>query len=285
MLSKDDIERRLTMWRTVEDALHVFFSAHGFTQVRTPLLVRYPDLSVNLDPMQVRFDCFAPKKIPVEAALITSPEFSMKKLLGVGMEKIYTITSVFRGTEALAPHNSPEFSMLEWYHPAGYEQGMQFARELVNDVLKCQNRWPIIAHADANVDEHGDPHIDEQRFILADYPADQAALARLSKDGKTAERFELFADGFELANGYCELLDGAEQKKRFAYEQWQRKQKGKPVFGIDEELVEALDRIDGPVTGVALGVDRLVMLKYGVGDINDVQLFPAQELWSGEVME
>ena len=277
MLSKSDILRRLQMWRTVEDALHVFFGKRGFVQVRTPLLIRYPDLSPNLDPMQVRFDCFGPEKTSVDAALITSPEFSMKKLLGAGMEKIYTITPVFRGTEALAPHNTPEFTMLEWYHGADYEQGMRFTRDLVNHVLESDNAWPAIAHAQANVDAHGDPHVDPRRFILSDYPADQAALARLSSDGEAAERFEMFADGLELANGYCELLDASEQRRRFQYEQWQRKQQGKPVFGIDEDLLEAIDRIEGPVTGVALGVDRLVMLKYGVGDINDVQLFPANQ--------
>ncbi len=274
MLSKDDIERRITMWRTVEDALHVFFAERGFTHVRTPLLVRHPDLSPNLEPMQVSFNCYDPQKRVQEAALITSPEFSMKKLLGAGMEKIYTITPVFRGGESLKPHNQPEFTMLEWYGPADYEQGMAFARELVNHVFATDDLWPQIAHSEANVDDKGDPHVDQERFILTKYPAEQAALARLAKDGKTAERFEMFADGLELCNGFCELLDADEQRKRFEYERWQREQNGWPTFSIDEELLKVLAKIKGPITGVAMGVDRLVMLKYGVGDINDIQLFP-----------
>lgn len=262
------------MWRTVEDALHVFFAQHGFTQVRTPLLVAHPDLSPNLEPMQVTFDCYDPQRREQEAALITSPEFSMKKLLGAGMEKIYTITPVFRGGESLKPHNQPEFIMLEWYGPADYEQGIAFARELVSHVLGSDDAWPVITYAQAHVDEHGDPQVDQKRFVLTQYPAEQAALARLSADGKTAERFEMFADGLELANGFCELLDEDEQRKRFEYERWQREQKNWPIFSIDEELLEALPKIKGPVTGVAMGVDRLVMLKYGVSDINDVQVFP-----------
>jgi len=270
------------MWRTVEDALHDFFAARDFTQVRTPILVRNPDISPNLEPMQVSFSCYNPEKGIQEGALITSPEFSMKKLLGAGMEKIYTITPVFRGGEALGPHNSPEFTMLEWYAPGEYADGIRLAEELVSSVLDMVEPWPRIAHRDANVDGAGDPHVKDNRFILTDYPAEQAALARLSKDGKTAERFEMFADGLELANGFCELLDEAEQRKRFEYERWQREQNNWPTFSIDEDLLLSLSKIKGPVCGVAMGVDRLVMLKYGVGDINDLQLFPAKDRWSNK---
>ena len=92
----------------------------------------------------------------------------------------------------------------------------------------------------------------------------------------------MFADGLELANGFCELLDEAEQRKRFEYERWQREQNNWPTFSIDEDLLLSLSKIKGPVCGVAMGVDRLVMLKYGVGDINDLQLFPAKDRWSNK---
>ena len=170
--------------------------------------------------------------------------------------------------------------MLEWYHPADYAQGIEFAKELAKAVLQSGDQWPLIPHAQGSVDDKGDPHVDQKRFVLTEYPVEQAALARVSDDGSYAERFEMFADGLELCNGFCELLDSAEQRKRFEYERWQRQQNGWPTFSIDEELLASLDQINGPVTGVAMGVDRLVMLKYGVSDINDIQLFPAKERWS-----
>jgi len=73
------------------------------------------------------------------------------------------------------------------------------------------------------------------------------------------------------------LIDAKEQRIRFEQEQEERRKMGKRVFGIDEELLESLAKINRPVCGNALGVDRLVMLKYGVGDINDIHIFPPRD--------
>jgi lysyl-tRNA synthetase class 2 len=208
----------------------------------------------------------------VNAALITSPEYSMKKLLGSGLTKIFTITPVFRNHEAVNRTHLPEFMMLEWYGEGGYEDLMQETESLLQYVLEDEEPWERIAYADANVDEHGDPQITSERFFLTYFPAHLASLAKLSKDQKTAERFEAFAADLELCNGFAELTDATEQRKRFEQEARERTALGKQVFPVDEALLQALERIDRPIYGNALGIDRLLMLKYGIKDIRDIQL-------------
>jgi lysyl-tRNA synthetase class 2 len=110
--------------------------------------------------------------------------------------------------------------------------------------------------------------------ILQDYPARMAALARLKPcDPLWAERFELYIAGLELANAFSELNDPVEQRKRFQEEQNFRAQLGKPVYPIDEELLQALSRMP-PSAGIALGVDRLAMLFCDAPAIQEVLAFP-----------
>lgn len=264
MLSREDLNRRLAMWQDVEHKIHAFFQARGFVHVRTPLVVRCPGMEPNLDPLEVSVN-------GERHALITSPEYSMKKLMAAGMEKIFTVTPVFRNFES-GNHNTPEFQMLEWYALGSYEDLMKETEELLQFVLEDRFNWLHLTYEQAAIDAFGDPHTDTKRFFVTHYPREQASLARLCDDGMYAERFEAFGDGMELCNGFCELLDPVEQRRRFVGEQEERRKLGKTVFPIDEELLEALGRIKDPIYGNALGVDRLVMLKYAIGDIREVQL-------------
>jgi lysyl-tRNA synthetase class 2 len=112
---------------------------------------------------------------------------------------------------------------------------------------------------------------------LTHYPASQAALARLStNDPRVAERFELYAGGLELANGFSELCDAEEQRKRLQEEQEQRRALGRDVFPLDEKFLQALPHIR-EAGGVAVGLDRLLMLLTGAQTIAEVLLFPAAE--------
>lgn len=120
--------------------------------------------------------------------------------------------------------------------------------------------------------------------ILHEYPRSMAALARLkSGDARFAERFEAYAGGLELANAYSELNDPAEQRRRLEEEQAQRRAAGKHAFPIDESFLEAVAQMP-PSAGIALGIDRLVMLLTDAPTIRDVLFFPASDLFidSGE---
>lgn len=108
--------------------------------------------------------------------------------------------------------------------------------------------------------------------FLWGWPASQAALSRLDpSDPSTALRFELFAGGFELANAFDELIDPVEQRARFEAESAARRALGKAVYPIDEALLSALGQMK-PTAGIALGLDRLVMLLTGADHIADVRL-------------
>jgi lysyl-tRNA synthetase class 2 len=110
---------------------------------------------------------------------------------------------------------------------------------------------------------------------LTEWPAPMAALARLVPgDPRWAERFELFAGGLELANGYAELTDAAEQRRRLVAEQDQRRRLGRPVPPLDEAFLEAVGRMP-EAGGVAIGFDRVLMILAGAASIEDVLLFPA----------
>ncbi|OED43301.1 EF-P lysine aminoacylase GenX [Endozoicomonas sp. (ex Bugula neritina AB1)] len=112
--------------------------------------------------------------------------------------------------------------------------------------------------------------------FVYDYPETMSALARLqtnAKGEKVAARFELFAGGIELANGYHELLDAQEQEARFKAEQNKRQEKGLEVLPYDSRMVSALENGMPDCAGVAMGIDRLLMLMMNTKNIADVIAF------------
>jgi lysyl-tRNA synthetase class 2 len=116
----------------------------------------------------------------------------------------------------------------------------------------------------------------DRPLILEDWPAPLAALAR-RKDAVTALRFEAYVGGLELANAFDELVDPIEQRARFEADRAARAARGKPVHAIDEALLAALGEMPR-CAGIALGIDRLVMLAAGAGSIERVLAFTSDEL-------
>ncbi len=111
--------------------------------------------------------------------------------------------------------------------------------------------------------------------FLLDYPAEMAALARLKQDSPgIAERFELYVSGVELANAFTELNNPAEQRDRLENEAAQRKQSGRPAYPIDERFLGALEAGMPPAGGIAMGVDRLLMVLTDATHIRDVVAIP-----------
>jgi lysyl-tRNA synthetase class 2 len=117
----------------------------------------------------------------------------------------------------------------------------------------------------------------ERPTYLTEYPASMASLARLKPgDSTVAERTELYAKGLELANGFSELTDAVEQRARLVEEQELRRKSGRAVYPLDERFLDAVGRMP-PSAGIAVGLDRILMLLLGVESISDVLLFPAHE--------
>jgi len=261
--------------------IRAFFDARGFTEVETPVRIPAPAPEPHID-CPPSGDWF----------LRASPELQMKKLLAAGMERIYQIGPCFRAGEKGRRH-SPEFTMLEWYRAnADYSQIAVDAEELLVEVLTRDHadvqritvreaylRWagwdPVETwdqdRFDFDMATKIEPNLPKEPLFLTDYPAPAASLARLkSDDPRVAERWELYVDGIELANAFTELIDPVEQRRRFEFAREERRALGEADYPLDEEFLDALARMP-PSGGVALGVDRLVMLACGASSITDVQ--------------
>ena len=262
--------------------IRAFFDARGFTEVETPVRIPAPAPEPHID-CPPSDDWF----------LRASPELQMKKLLAAGMERIYQIGPCFRAGEKGRRH-SPEFTMLEWYRAnADYSDIARDAEELVGEVLRPRRsaalprvtvreaylRWagwdPVEAwdqdRFDFDMATKIEPNLPKEPLFLTDYPAPAASLARLkSDDPRVAERWELYVDGIELANAFTELIDPFEQRRRFELAREERRALGEADYPLDEKFLDALARMP-PSGGVALGVDRLVMLACGASSIADVQ--------------
>lgn len=126
-----------------------------------------------------------------------------------------------------------------------------------------------------------EPRLDRKRpLILMDWPAEMAALSKRKKsDPRYAERFEVYIGGLELANAFSELTDPIEQKKRLKKEQRLRKKMEKEVYNIDKEFIAALSSMP-PSGGIAMGVDRMVMLFTDAKSIEEVLFFPAKQIFN-----
>ncbi|MCB1049837.1 MAG: EF-P lysine aminoacylase GenX [Acidobacteria bacterium] len=117
---------------------------------------------------------------------------------------------------------------------------------------------------------------EEQPTILEDYPASQAALAKRkpqSGEFATCYRFELYVKGVELANAFYEVCDANEQRQRFEMDQLERQAQRKPVYELDEAFLQALQQGMPPSAGIALGLDRLVLVVLGHSDLAEILPF------------
>ncbi len=126
--------------------------------------------------------------------------------------------------------------------------------------------------------EHVEPRLGQDRLtVLSDYPAPEAALARISPaDSRIAERFEIYACGVELANGFGELTDAAEQRIRFTQAMDAKQIRYGERYPLDEDFLAAVAQMP-EASGVALGLDRLVMLASGASRIDQVVWTPPVE--------
>ncbi|MEL7497559.1 MAG: EF-P lysine aminoacylase EpmA [Planctomycetota bacterium] len=293
-------------------AIRSFFDARGFFEVETPLLSHDIVVDRHLHPISLEKQQVTGRESDrnVEMWLQTSPEFAMKRLLVAGATAIYQICKAFRRGESGNRHN-PEFTMLEWYRVGDdMAAGMNLLGELVQETLDTAS--PVsMSYRDAFLTFAGiDPYeaSDEQLakraslepedrdemlnvilstdvepklgfdapVVLYHYPASQAALARESKqDGfAVAERFEIYVRGVELANGYSELVDATELRRRNRSVNLLRKQDNNSELPVESRLLNAMGAGLPACSGTALGIDRLVMLATGAQSIKDVIPFP-----------
>lgn len=288
--------------------LRAFFYARGVYEVDVPSLAQSSVTDPNLDALSCRVGNST-------RYLQTSPEFYMKRLLAMGSGDIFYLGKAFRQDEHGSRHR-PEFTLLEWYRtgfddrdliaetltllselsPATallrIDYGALFQRHtglnpyrvdaltleiFARDTLKVDfTNEPVQFWLDLIFSCLVEPQLDDGLVVVEDYPACQAALARIvenSQGEKVARRFEIFWDRLELANGYWELTDAREQARRFTADNLIRRQNNKAQIDPDLKFLAALEQGVPDCAGIALGVDRLLMRLTGSMDIAAVMPF------------
>lgn len=292
---KPNLERRAL----INELTRKFFRKQGFQEVETP--IRMPAVAPELYIVPFGSE---------DWLLSTSPELHMKRLFAAGYDKIFQISRCFRKGERGRWHN-PEFTLLEWYRAgADYMDMVRDTEQLVvtltdslgmGSAIQYQGHkidltppWPKITIRDAFVHAAGwDPVADPDplRFdddlvskvipgfvlsrptVLYDYPAPFASLARLKPDNPmVAERTEIFIGGLELANAYSELRDAREQTRRFQTEIEKIQRERQQKMAMPSRFLQAIAHLP-ECGGIALGLDRLVMLFCNADSIDEVVAF------------
>ena len=297
---RNNLARRAELLRWVRG----FFADAGYLEVETPVRIPAPLPEAHIEVVAADGWVLQP-----------SPEICMKRLLAAGHEKIFQICKCFRKAERGRRH-LPEMTMLEWYAVGEtYRDLMTRCEELVLHVaqglgadrsllyqgltIDLAPPWERLSVADAFT-RYGslsmpaalaqgrfdaimgleiEPRLGLERPVfLYDYPAEHGSLARLKpEDPCLAERFELYIGALELCNGFSELNDASEQRRRFAAEQARMQARGAPVHRLPEKFLAALAHMPA-CAGNALGIDRLVMLFTDAAAIDEVVAFAPEEL-------
>jgi lysyl-tRNA synthetase class 2 len=291
-----------------------FFAARAVMEVDTPLLVNAPVSDVHIHSARVQLAAaaaaplylhtspeYAMKRLLAagsgdiyqichvvrgeESGALHNPEFTLIEWYRLGadleglMAEVEALVRVLLG--ARAPRHCERVSYSE-----------AFRRELGLDPFTA----PVaeLAHAARDTGFRGDAETSRDEWLellmaarigprlgrgaltfLHGYPASQAALARLDpQDARIAQRFELYCEGLELANGFHELGAADEQRERFRGDNAERRRRGLPVAPLDERLLAALASGLPECAGVALGFDRSLMLAAGASHIDEVLAFP-----------
>jgi lysyl-tRNA synthetase class 2 len=287
------LQQRAAILRAVRD----WFAAQGFIEAEPNIVVPSPGAETHIDAFEVE-----------GRYLHTSPEFAMKKLLAAGEQRIFYLGKCWRKGET-GPLHAPEFTMIEWYRAgAPYEAIMDDCVEIARVAARTAQadalRWrdkscdpftaaerisvrdafaelsPIAMPAggdafSAAIVLHVEPNLgDGALTMLTEYPIAEAALAeRAPHDASVALRFEMYACGVELANGFQELTDPVEQRRRLMEAMDEKEKRYGKRWPLDEDFLAALAHMP-PASGVAMGFDRLVMLATGARHINDVLWTP-----------
>ncbi len=299
------LHQRAILYRLIR----AFFAERDILELDVPLLSEYATVDPFINSIEATV-------MSHPHYLQTSPEFYLKRFLAAYPQDVYYLGKAFRDDEKGQRH-SPEFTMLEWYRVGWDEQSLiEEVRQLLvlffPDMPWCLMSYREVFQTYLSLDPHSatsdelrqcayqyietsfdsddknawldllfthciEPKLPNGIVGIYDYPATQAALARVDVDSsgqQVAKRFEIYIDQIELANGYWELADPNEQERRFNQDQEYRALNQLPVLPYDQALVDALKEGQFPdCAGVALGIDRLLMCYLKKASIGEVISF------------
>lgn len=263
------------------------FSGHVSAGARTRWLRTSPEFPLKRLLAAGFGDCYELGRVfrDGEAGGRHNPEFTMLEWYRVGWDQVQLAEETVALVQTALALVDRRAEVVQTTYRALYRDALGL------DPMTADERDLQAALGDVRIDPEGltrDDWLDllmthriqpanpsDRILVVHDYPASQCMLARVvERDGvRVAERFELYLGALELANGYHELADGAEQRGRFERDHMVRRARGSDLPAIDDALLAALDAGFPDCAGVALGVDRLMMAMLGTGRIADVVAF------------
>src|SRR3989344_2432820 len=300
LILNPEAKARLMTRSDVIRSLREFLYAEGFLEVETPVLQTLPG-GAKAKPFQTHHNA-----LDQDFYLRIAPELFLKRLLIGGFEKVFELGKVFRNEGIDRDHN-PEFTMLELYWAyQDWEELMKFTEKILKKAVagaKIKNnrakyfaknkKWPKITYIDSfkkytkidinkikvkEIDEifkkEVRPKINEPIFITH-YPKSISPLAKSCADNSSlTERFQLIIDGMEIVNGFSELNDPIDQRKRMEEQEKMYRAGDQEASRLDEDFLEALEYGMPPAAGLGIGIDRFIALLTDSDNIKEVIIFP-----------
>lgn len=297
LTAREIFERRAAVVRELRHILE----DHGYVEVETPMLTALPT-GAAARPFKTHHNA-----LDIDLYARIAPELYLKRLLVGGFEKVYELNRNFRN-EGISSRHNPEFTMLEFYwayadvnammdfcehmlravvfavlghtHVKFGEHEIDFGSQFLRVGMKesLTGRVPADQITDDKVAELFETHVEHelvQPTFITDFPKPISPLSKASPaNPAVAERFELYIANMEIANGFSELNDPAEQYERFRDQMKQRERGDDEAMLMDEDYIRALSYGMPPAAGIGIGIDRLLMLLTNKTTIREVILFP-----------
>jgi lysyl-tRNA synthetase class 2 len=279
MLVKEKLVKRAKALKQTRD----FFDSRGYLEADVPIFGKAAAVDAFIDLFEVNGGGY----------LHSSPELRMKDLLCNGSGNIYFLGHVFRKEEEGSKHNE-EFTMLEYYRTNTNESEFLSEMILYLSLFLGKRSVEIIPYLSALekytpptlppetksyskqelehfiLSHYVEPNLGQNCFsILTDFPPSEASLAKVV--GSVAKRYEIFANGTELGNGFFELSCADTARSRFLEANEKRLHQNKPTYPLDETFLKHLSRgLPENTYGIAIGFDRLLMLAQNQEEITNV---------------
>ncbi len=286
LILNSEVKEKIVARSKIIETLRADLAKEGFIEVETPILQPLPGGALAR-PFITHHNA-----LNCDFYLRVAPELYLKRLLVSGFEKIYEIARNFRNEGIDRDHN-PEFTMLEIYIAyENWEGLMEFTEKLLKKFVGG-GKWQKITYAEAikkyagkNLKNIKPDEIDEvfkkearskiiKPVFVTHYPKAISPFAKSCEDNpELTERFQLIVDGMEIVNGFSELNDPLEQRRRMEEQEKKYRAGNLEVSRLDEDFLEAMEYGMPPAAGLGIGIDRLIVLATKSHNIKEIIAFP-----------
>jgi lysyl-tRNA synthetase class 2 len=280
LILNKEIKEKFIKRSEIIKKIRKFLDENGFLEVETPMLQAMAGGTIAR-PFKTHLNA-----LNMDLYLRIAPELYLKRLLVGGFERVYELNRSFRN-EGMDREHNPEFTMLEFYAAYwDYNQMMDFTEKLLKslDSKIFSAKFKKVEYAKI-VGKGGDKEafakIKAPTFVIH-HPIEISPLAK-KLDGKNpaergkVARFQLIANGLEIANGWSEINSAIDQAERFKAQEAKRKKGDQEAHQYDKDFIEALEYGMPPAAGIGIGIDRLAVLLTNSKTLREIILFPTMK--------